>query len=64
MKARYHGHGSRAFTVASSVRQPNYQWVGAWDIDGPLAGGMMFMYVVVDCRAQTAGGRPSTLFGR
>ena len=30
MKQRYHGYGTRAFTSASSVRQPNYQWVGAW----------------------------------
>ena len=30
MKQRYRGYGSRVFTSASSVRQPNYQWVGAW----------------------------------
>ena len=30
MRQRYHGYGSRAFTSASSVRQPNYQWVGGW----------------------------------
>ena len=59
MKARYHDYGSRAFTSASSVRQArNYQWVGAWGIDGRLGGDPMWTCGEEKRLYPTADGRP------